>query len=199
VAQTLDNTGGRIESNGDLAVTASTVLNQQGLLSAVQQAAINALGKIDNTAGSVAAGQNLSVTAQQLDNLGGKVQAQNGNASLQLQELHNTGSVFAGGNLDTQAAVVRNSGSLYAAGNQRLQASGSIINTGVIAAQGDNRITAERIDSGAQSLLGAGIKADGSLGTSGALTLAATQAITASGQNLAAGHAIARPAPAAST
>ncbi|MDO8040282.1 filamentous hemagglutinin N-terminal domain-containing protein, partial [Janthinobacterium sp. SUN137] len=167
VAQTLDNTGGRIESNGDLAVTVGTLSNQQGLLSAVQQATIGALGTIDNTAGTLAAGQNLAVTAQQLDNLGGKVQAQHGNASLQLQALHNTGSVFAGGNLDTQAGVVRNSGSLYAAGNQRLQVTGTLANTGVIAAQGDNRITAERIDSGAQSLLGAGVKADGSLGASG--------------------------------
>ncbi|MGX9772324.1 two-partner secretion domain-containing protein [Janthinobacterium aestuarii] len=189
IGQLLDNTGGRIESNGDLAVTAGSVLNQQGLLSAVQQATIGALGKIDNTAGSVAAGLHLRITAQQLDNLGGKVQAQNGNATLQLQQLHNTGSVFAGGNLDTQADMVRNSGSLYAAGEQRLQVTGTLANTGVIAAQGDNHITAERIDSGAQSLLGAGIKADGSLAQSGDLTLTATQAITASGQNLAAGHA----------
>ncbi|WP_193317323.1 hypothetical protein, partial [Janthinobacterium sp. FT14W] len=40
-----------------------------------------------------------------------------------------------------------------------------------------------------QSLLGAGVKADGSLGASGDLTLTTTQGITASGQNLAAGHA----------
>ncbi|MGK5004087.1 hemagglutinin repeat-containing protein [Janthinobacterium sp. LB2P70] len=189
IAQTLDNTGGRIESNGDLAVTAGSVLNQQGLLSAVQQAALTVTGKIDNTAGTLAAGQNLTVTAQQLDNLGGKVQAQNGNATLQLQQLQNTGSVFAGGKLDTQAEVVRNSGSLYAAGEQRLQVTGALTNTGVIAAQGDNRITAAQIDSGAQSLLGAGIKADGSLAQGGDLTLTATQAITASGQTLAAGHA----------
>ncbi|KAB8046265.1 hypothetical protein GCN74_28440, partial [Janthinobacterium sp. FT14W] len=89
----------------------------------------------------------------------------------------------------TQAGVVGNSGSLYAAGNQRLQVTGTLSNTGVIVAQGDNRITAARIDSGTQSLLGAGVKADGSLGASGDLTLTTTQGITASGQNLAAGHA----------
>ncbi|WP_215409931.1 hypothetical protein, partial [Janthinobacterium sp. JC611] len=73
--------------------------------------------------------------------------------------------------------------------NQSLTVTGAITNTGVIAAQGNNSITAKTLDSGPSSLLGAGMQADGKLGAAGDLTINTTQTLAAHGQNLAAGKA----------
>ncbi len=113
-----------------------------------------------------------------------------GNATINVADLRNTGgNVYAGGNLSTSAANVTNSGNLYAAGNQLLNVTGSVNNTGLIAAQGNNVIKANSLTSGATSLLGAGIKADGMLANTGNLSVTTTEGLTAIGQNLAAGNA----------
>ncbi|KAB8057058.1 hypothetical protein, partial [Janthinobacterium violaceinigrum] len=94
--------------------------------------------------------------------------------------LNNTaGNVFAGANLSSTLDTLSNTGSLYAAGNQTLTTSGAIVNTGVIAAQGNTSLTAKTLDSSASSLLGAGMQADGKLGTAGDLTISTTQALAA--------------------
>ncbi|PHV29502.1 hypothetical protein CSQ93_05395 [Janthinobacterium sp. BJB426] len=183
----LDNTGGKIESNGDALVKAATLLNSTGRIVAAQDAALN-FGSLDNTDGTVAAGRHLALTGGDIDNTKGQLQAVAGNATLNVANLNNTaGSVFAGGNLNATLASLNNTGSLYTAGNQTLTASGAIVNTGVIAAQGNTSVTAKTLDSSASSLLGAGMRADGSLGTAGDLTVNTMQALGAHGQNLAAG------------
>ncbi|MED5612335.1 two-partner secretion domain-containing protein [Janthinobacterium sp. P210005] len=185
----LDNTGGKIEGNGDALVKAGTLLNNTGHLVAAQDAKLN-IGSLDNTEGTVAAGRNLALNGGDIDNTKGQLQAVAGDATLKVGKLNNNaGSVFAGGNLNATLDTLNNSGSLYAAGNQTLTASGAIVNTGVIAAQGNNSITAKTIDSGASSLIGAGMQADGKLGTAGDLTISTTQTLAAHGQNLAAGKA----------
>ncbi|MNW80377.1 Hemolysin precursor [compost metagenome] len=185
----LDNRGGKIEGNGDALVKAATLLNNTGRIVAAQDAALN-VGILDNTEGTVAAGRNLALTGGDIDNAKGQLQAVAGNATLSMAHLNNAaGSVFAGGNLNTTLDTLSNTGSLYAAGNQTLNASGAIVNTGVIAAQGNNNITAKSIDSSASSLIGAGIQADGKLGTAGDLTINTAQALAAHGQVLAAGGA----------
>ena len=185
----LDNTGGKIEGNGDALVKAATLLNNTGRIVAAQDAVLN-VGSLDNTEGTVAAGRNLALTGGDIDNTKGQLQAVAGNAILNVANLNNAaGSVFAGGNLNTALDTLNNTGSLYAAGNQTLNASATITNTGVIAAQGNNNLTAKSIDSSASSLIGAGIEADGKLGTAGNLTINTAQALAAHGQVLAAGNA----------
>ncbi|WP_086139144.1 MULTISPECIES: filamentous hemagglutinin N-terminal domain-containing protein [unclassified Janthinobacterium] len=183
----LDNRGGTLESNGALSVQTGNVQNQKGRIVTSGDLAVST-GALDNTEATLAAGRKLRLDSGDVDNTRGQIQALAGDASLSVAKLNNTGgSVFAGGNLATQASEVLNSGNVYAAGSQALQVSGAISNSGVIAAQGDNRIDASRIDSAAGSLLGAGIRADGGLAGSGQLQLTAAQAINAHGQNLAAG------------
>jgi adhesin HecA-like repeat protein len=185
----LDNTGGKIEGNGDALVKAGTLLNSTGRIVAAQDAVLN-VGSLDNTEGTVAAGRHLTLTGGDIDNTKGQLQAVAGNATLNVGKLNSTaGSVFAGGNLNATLDTLSNTGSLYAAGNQTLNASGVIVNTGVIAAQGSNTITAKSLDSSASSLIGAGMQADGKLGTSGDLTIHTTQTLAAHGQVLAAGSA----------
>ncbi|WP_230516581.1 MULTISPECIES: hemagglutinin repeat-containing protein [unclassified Janthinobacterium] len=185
----LDNTGGKIEGNGDALVKAATLLNSTGRIVAAQDAVLN-VGSLDNTEGTVAAGRNLALTGGDIDNTKGQLQAVAGNATLNVANVNNAaGSVFAGVNLSTTLDTLNNTGSLYATGNQTLNASATITNTGVIAAQGNNNLTAKSIDSSASSLIGAGIQADGKLGTSGDLTISTAQNLAAHGQILAAGNA----------
>ena len=185
----LDNTGGKIEGNGDALMKAITLLNSTGRIVAAQDAALQ-VGSLDNTEGTVAAGRHLQLSGGDIDNTKGQLQAVAGNATLNVANLNNTaGNVFAGANLNATLASLNNTGSLYAAGNQTLNASGAIVNTGVIAAQGNNSITAKTLDSSASSLIGAGIQADGKLGTAGDLTISTTQTLAMHGQNLAAGSA----------
>jgi filamentous hemagglutinin len=166
----LDNTAGRIvAASGSLNVAAGTVLN---------------------TGGTLAATQSLALSGGDVDNTRGQIQAVSGNATLSVGHLNNAaGSVFAGADLDTVAGSVDNSGSLYAGGKQTLQASGAIVNGGVIAAGGNTTITAASVSSGAASLVGAGVKSDGTLGLSGDLAVATAQSLVAGGQNIAAGSA----------
>ncbi|PHV36009.1 hemagglutinin repeat-containing protein [Janthinobacterium sp. BJB304] len=188
-AGSLDNTGGNIEGNGDALVKAGTLWNNAGRLVAAQDAVLN-VSSLDNTEGIVAAGRNLALNSGNIDNAKGQLQAVAGNATLNAANLNNAaGSVFAGGNLTTTLDTLNNTGSLYAAGNQSLTAKGAMTNTGVIAAQGNVSLTANSLDSGASSLIGAGMQADGKLGPTGDLTISTTQALNAHGQVLAAGNA----------
>ncbi|HEX8989896.1 MAG TPA: filamentous hemagglutinin N-terminal domain-containing protein, partial [Rhodocyclaceae bacterium] len=105
-------------------------------------------------------------------------------------QLFNAGSISSSSHsrIDASGDVV-NTGTLYAGGNARLTAGGTLDNSGVVAADGDTSVDAAQIASGSNSLLGAGIAGDGSLGASGTLSLTASQGIAAQGRNLAGGNA----------
>uniref|UniRef100_UPI002AD20068 two-partner secretion domain-containing protein n=1 Tax=Halothiobacillus sp. TaxID=1891311 RepID=UPI002AD20068 len=105
------------------------------------------------------------------------------------------GQLENSGQMSSTAAVhldangnIQNTGTIYSAGTTDLSTQGDITNQGVIAAQGDTHLAANGSQSqviGQQgSVLGAGIQADGSLGTGGSLTVSATQAIADHGKNL---------------
>ena len=83
---------------------------------------------------------------------------------------------------------LNNAGLLYAGRHQQLTVGGLLNNTGSIASVNNTHITAGKVTS--SGLLGAGVKADGSLGTAGDLTINADGVLQASGQNLAAGTAV---------
>jgi filamentous hemagglutinin len=105
--------------------------------------------------------------------------------------LINTGQINS--SIDTTIIIndIVNSGKLYAQGSSTLTTQGNITNSGTIAAQNDTNLNAygnnSNINSTASSVLGAGINTDGTLRTTGNLTVDATQHIAALGQNLAAG------------
>jgi filamentous hemagglutinin len=188
--QQLDNTAGKIETNGSATISTATLVNTQGRVAAATSASITASNGADNTDGIITAAQNVVLSGGNVSNTRGEIQAVRGNATITVADLSNAGNIYAGANLATTAANINNSGNLYAVGNQTLNASATINNTGVVAAQGDNTISANSLNSGATSLIGAGIKADGTLSTAGSLNVTATRGLTANGQNLAAGNAM---------
>jgi len=102
--------------------------------------------------------------------------------------LTTTGTLQASANLQiTAQGNITNSGTLYASNDQTLSATGSVTNSGVIAAQGNTSISANSLSSTSTSVLGSGIKTDGTLANGGNLIVATTQGGAANGQNLAAG------------
>ncbi|MDR7378434.1 filamentous hemagglutinin [Rhodoferax ferrireducens] len=190
LAGNLDNTGGTIATNGNLALAAATLDNTRGSITSDQSANLSATTRLDNTDGTMAAGQHLGLSGGNLVNTRGTVQATQGNATLVATDFSNSaGSVVAGGNLQTQVATLSNSGSLYAGGSQTLAASGAVTNSGVIAALGETTLTAQSLSSTATSLLAAGLKSDGSLASTGNLNATTSQGLAAYGQNIAAGSA----------
>ncbi|WP_412770459.1 hemagglutinin repeat-containing protein [Ralstonia solanacearum] len=108
--------------------------------------------------------------------------------------LENSGRITATANVhvDTNGGIA-NAGTVYAQGDTQLATRGNVsnTNTGVIAAQGNTTIAAtgasSTIDSQTGSVLGAGLRGDGTVGTSGTLQLSATGQLNAQGQNLAGG------------
>jgi filamentous hemagglutinin len=186
----INNSGGKIDSNGQAAIGAATLENTGGRIGSMGSMAVAASSGLDNGDGLIATGGDLTVLAGDVDNSRGVLQAQSGDVTLRVAALNNVaGSVYAGGKLDATATRVDNSGSLYAAGDQRLAVSGGIANTGVIAAQGNTVITANSLASSETSLLGAGVKVDGALAQAGNLTVTTGGSLAAYGQNLAAGQA----------
>jgi len=189
----LDNAGGVIVQNGsgDMALNVATLDNSGGRITAANGSLGLTASSIDNTQGTLAAARNLRVEGgADLVNEGGKIQGVAGDVTLHVRNLRNDGgSVFAGHNLATTARDVDNGGSLFAAGSQTLAASGTVASDGVIAAQGDVTVSAASLAGGSGSLLGAGIRSDGSLGANGKLTLTTQQTLQAGGQVLAGGNA----------
>ena len=103
--------------------------------------------------------------------------------------LTNSGAINASQNIQLAAsATVDNQGKVYAAGNTEITSQASLSNTGLIAAGADTRISAGNINSGAQSVLAAGVASDGKLASSGNLTLTSRGELKAGGQNMAAGQ-----------
>ena len=104
--------------------------------------------------------------------------------------LENSGRITASGSVraDTNGGVT-NSGTVYAQGDTQVTTRGNVVNSGTIAAQGNTTVAAtgaaSTIDSQSGSLLGAGLRSDGTLRGSGTLQLTATGQLNAQGQNLA--------------
>jgi filamentous haemagglutinin family N-terminal domain len=103
--------------------------------------------------------------------------------------LTNSGAINASQNIQLAAsATVDNQGKVYAAGNTDITSQARLSNTGLIAAGAGTHISAGNINSGAQSVLAAGVASDGKLASSGNLTLTSRGELKAGGQNMAAGQ-----------
>ncbi|MCW8197320.1 filamentous hemagglutinin N-terminal domain-containing protein [Verminephrobacter aporrectodeae subsp. tuberculatae] len=107
-------------------------------------------------------------------------------------QLQNAGQITSSAQtrIDTQQGV-QNTGTIHARGNAEITTRADIDNRGVLAAQGDTTLNAtgarSQITSHSGSVLGAGVRTDGSLGTTGTLSANAGQSIAAHGQNLSGG------------
>ncbi|EGO65234.1 hemagglutinin repeat-containing protein, partial [Acetonema longum] len=94
-----------------------------------------------------------------------------------------SGNTNSKGNMALQGSDVIQSGNLYVQGNARISAAGALENTGVTASGGDTQIEAASIHS--DNLLAAGLGSDGTLGTSGSLSLTAQEQAILTGRQLA--------------
>jgi filamentous hemagglutinin len=103
--------------------------------------------------------------------------------------LTNSGSITSTGNTTVDASGgINNSGTVYAQGNTAISTRGDINNTKLIAALGNVDLSAtgatSQINSSTTSVLAAGLNDNGTMATTGQLSLNATQSVTARGQNL---------------
>ncbi|WP_264595544.1 hemagglutinin repeat-containing protein [Sphingobium sp. B12D2B] len=94
----------------------------------------------------------------------------------------NTSATVTGG---SDVAV---SGTLYGAASASLSLAGTLANSGVIGSEGNIGLKAQAI--GSSGTLAAGLEADGSLGTSGDVSLSASGAVQLGGQMIAPGSLI---------
>ncbi|SEP47899.1 two-partner secretion domain-containing protein, partial [Propionispora vibrioides] len=119
----------------------------------------------------------------------GTLSSLNGN-----MELTNDGKVALAGSIHAAKSItihasqdITNQGTIYAKDDIHVNsASGTLVNTGMIAAAQNTDISAQLISS--SGIVGSGINTDGSIGNSGNLSINTTNGIVAQGKNLAGGN-----------
>ncbi|OVZ85479.1 adhesin, partial [Yersinia frederiksenii] len=186
---------GKMENSGEiyteqqLTFTTAGDFDNHGVVQTRGDMLLSTQGSLNNSSSFYAAGDSmrLSITGN-LTNTG-KLYAANGKLQLFTDgQLDNSGSLYGAGDseLATKGNAV-NTGSVYTQGALQWQIGGKASNSGSIAALGDIQLRANELLSDSQSLIGAGLKADGSRVSSGNLILNTQQALVAQGQNIAAG------------
>ncbi|CAB3716389.1 hemagglutinin repeat-containing protein [Paraburkholderia rhynchosiae] len=112
----LTNVGGKIATNGLATLSAGSIDDTGGAISAQTGLTASVAGTLNNTNGQLDSNGNLSVTSgSAITNANGTISA-TGNGSLQSASLTNSGSVTAGQNLDaTVTGTLDNSGGTLAA------------------------------------------------------------------------------------
>ncbi|PWK84382.1 filamentous hemagglutinin, partial [Fulvimonas soli] len=208
----IDN-GGRIQAGGALAISGNQRLTNAagGQLLAAGDLEADSAQSLDN-AGVLQAGGNLVLSgAGTLQNRAGGTLYGTGRADLRFGgALENAGTLYAGqafnlaaGALDNagllrsggalQAHVqgdATNAGTAYALGTATWNLGGALLDDGVLAAAGDVALTAGRLDGA--GTLAAGLRGDGTLGTTGTLAVTTTGTLAAHGRNLAGGDLVLR-------
>ncbi|WP_448650374.1 two-partner secretion domain-containing protein [Pseudomonas fluorescens] len=113
----LDNTRGKLSSEGSLDLAAQRIDNTGGSLSSAGPLAINSATDLINTGGTVESAQSLKLVSSSLDNANGLIKSQ-GAATLTTGVLKNAvdGRVTSGDSLDLTATHVTNSGHIGSVG-----------------------------------------------------------------------------------
>ncbi|SDC49890.1 filamentous hemagglutinin family N-terminal domain-containing protein [Variovorax sp. CF079] len=193
----LVNQDGKLESNGDASLGAGGSLdNTRGTVSAAGSLTANASGALNNTAGTLLANQGITVGAQSLTNSKGSIQSATAGTRLTVtnQLLNAEGTIGAATDLSVQAGSLSNSGSLRGSNDTTIDVADALVNDGSITAGRNTAITAGSLQSpstsSGEAVLGAGIQADGKLGSIGDLRVTTTGALVATGTHLAAGDAV---------
>ncbi|BFI48056.1 contact-dependent inhibition toxin CdiA [Yersinia pseudotuberculosis] len=180
---------GEIYTEQQLTFTATGNLANRGVMQTRGDMQLSAQGDVNNSGMLYSAGDQMRLSiAGNLTNEG-KLHAANGEMRLLTEgDLDNRGSLYGAGNSDitTQGNAV-NTGSVYTQGALQWLTKGSVRNSASIAALGDLQLRANDLLSDNQSLMAAGLKADGSRSDSGNLAVSTEQALIAQGQNIAAG------------
>ncbi|WP_374620441.1 hemagglutinin repeat-containing protein, partial [Pandoraea sp.] len=119
----------------------------------------------------------------------GEIAAQAGDLTLTSAGLLiQSGKLSANGHIEIDAERVANTGTSYAKRNLTVGATDTLTNGGTLAAQRDLRVAAGGVHS--TGTLGAGVNDDGSVGSSGNLSVTASRQLDASGLNVAGGNAM---------
>jgi len=119
----------------------------------------------------------------------GEIAAQAGDLTLtSAGQLVQSGKLNASGNVGIDVGSVANSGTIYAKQSTSLRASDIVTNDGTLAAQRDLSVMASRLTS--TGTLGAGVNGDGSVGSGGDLSVAASAQLNVSGLGVAGGNAM---------
>ncbi|AJQ28773.1 hemagglutinin repeat-containing protein [Pelosinus fermentans] len=214
----MNNEQGTIEAKKGMGINVQSLNNQSGLIANLDASRmqVKISQGIQNQSGNISSNGKVDITAQDLSNQGGQITAQgdltiaaaNGiDSNLAAADVKNDGTIASGGDLTlTSAGKVLLSGStsangsiqvnaqdgltnyseLYAAGNTTLTTVGTLQNSGAILSGQNTSMTAETVTSA--GILGAGIQTNGTVGSSGDLTIMATDKVTTHGKNLAAGN-----------
>ncbi|WP_431022131.1 hemagglutinin repeat-containing protein [Erwinia rhapontici] len=161
-------TDGRLGESGDLDLTSTGKLASHGQNMAAGKLTLQA-ADIDLSDSQTSAAEVALTTQGTLNNDRGTVSAHSGDLTLTSGQLSNSG------------------GTLYAGRDMHTSVSGQLNNDGLIAAGRDTLASAGELNSSKNSVFGAGINADGSVGKSGNLTLTSNGKLASNGQNLAAG------------
>ncbi|AIN17704.1 hypothetical protein CH54_1917 [Yersinia rochesterensis] len=180
---------GEIYTEQQLTFTTTGNLDNRGVMQTRGNMQLSTQRDLNNSGTLYSAGDQmqLSVTGDLTNQ--GKLHAANGDLLLLTNgNLDNSGSFYGAGNsLFTTQGNVLNSGSIYTQGTLQWQIAGRAQNSGSIAALGDLQLRANDLLSTHQSLIAAGLKADGNLANSGDLAIHTEHALIAQGQNIAAG------------
>ncbi|WP_145579321.1 hemagglutinin repeat-containing protein [Yersinia massiliensis] len=189
--QTLNNRGGKLHAE-NIQLNLGKWVNSNGEVAAATDLQVNLQSDFTHQTGArITAGRDLRFSTSGALINQHKLEAgrdmQLAALSVNNTNADNSSALLAGQNLSLNTDSLLNNGAIYAAGIGQLTVQGNASNSGLIAAQGDLQLHANDLLSGSTSLLGAGLKADGSRASSGNLTLNTDQALIAQGQNIAVG------------
>ncbi|WP_423600973.1 cytidine deaminase-like fold-containing protein [Roseateles sp. MS654] len=185
----IDNRDGQVVADGGLIVQAGAELrNERGMLQAATgELVIGGRALVVNAAGTIAGGGDVRLDARQLDNADRGLISTARGLSVRADTLTNDGTLQAYGDAAIEAAnALRNTGLVRAMGSASIDST-SVHHSGTIAAGGALAVRAGAIES--SGALVAGLKVDGTIGTSGDLSLTAQRMLAQSGATLAAGSA----------
>ena len=191
------NDAGRIYAGGAIQLDTPQVNNHGGSLTTTT---LSASGPgFSNAGGTLNVSQAFSASVDRFDNTGGTLRA----GSLQIaatgELLNDDGQLESSGDahLSAGGALNNSRGTLRAGHDITVAVGGRLANDGSITAGRNTTINAASLQGGStgpstgsgQAVLGAGIQADGKLGSVGELRVTTTGALMANGINLAAGNA----------
>lgn len=186
----LNNAGGTLNI-ANLNVGGPSFSNAGGKLS-VTNAFTADVGTLDNAGGTLNAGRIVITTTGDLNNQGGTL-ASDGKAELTVGGTldNGLGTVQSGTDVSVRAGSLANTGataSIRAENDSTVTVRNAFSNEGRITAGRHVAVTARTLDSTSGSVIGAGIKPDGTVGAAGDLGVTTTGALKAAGSVLAGGN-----------
>ncbi|QJQ96350.1 hypothetical protein HIO72_14475 [Halomonas sp. PA5] len=161
----LDNSGGRVVATRDATLSATSLVNVDGLIASLEgDLALNIDGAINNRRGHLEAGGELASLSLGLDNRDGEIVATRGDIDTLEQRLDNRGGLLAAReSLDLASGEFDNAGgTLQAGGDLSLDTHGQALRNsddGTILGEGGVALTAGSLDNTA-GLIGAGTVLD---------------------------------------